>query len=120
MEFELSDVPDLTGKTVVVSGGNAGLGKESVRVLASKGAFVVLACRDTEKAESVVAEMFKSGDRKLKLAVVKLDLSSLKSVKSCSAEIRSRFHKIDALLNNAAMIQTEKRKETEDRFEVCA
>ena len=117
MEFDLTDVPNLSGKTFVVTGASSGVGKESARVLAGNGAFVILACRDVNKAESVVEEIGKS-QRGGGLAVVELDLSRLKSVRQCVREIKSRFKRIDVLLNNAATIETESRLETEDGFEV--
>ncbi|MEM9311353.1 MAG: SDR family NAD(P)-dependent oxidoreductase [Pseudomonadota bacterium] len=94
---------DLTGKTVFITGANSGLGQESARAMAAKGAHVVLAGRDQTKLDAAVdAIRAESPDAKLETIVG--DLGSLTSVSACTAEARERFEQIDLLINNAGVM----------------
>lgn len=116
--WTIADVPDLSGRTVVVTGASAGLGRETARVLASRGATVVLACRDVVKAEAaadlIAAE---SAAERRKLRVVRLDLASLASVRAAADEIRSRYSGPNLLINNAGVMLVPFQR-TEDGFEL--
>ncbi|KAJ3149140.1 Short-chain dehydrogenase/reductase 2b, partial [Irineochytrium annulatum] len=79
--FHPDQLPDLSGKVVIVTGASAGLGKESTIVLAGKGAQVIMACRSLSKAEGAVADIKKVVPN-AKLEVMEMDLSSLASVKA--------------------------------------
>ena len=83
-----ADMPDQSGRTGIVTGGNAGLGLESVRELARKRASVVLACRDPARGsaarEGVAAEIPAAP-----IAVTRLDLASLESVRAFAGEFRA-------------------------------
>src|SRR5689334_1726474 len=85
------DVPDQTGRTVVVTGANSGLGAATTRALAAKGARVVMACRTVAKGERVAAGM--PGD----VTVRRLDLADLSSVRAFADATGD----IDVLVNNA-------------------
>src|SRR5487761_770345 len=95
-----SEVGDQRGRTAVITGANSGIGFETARVLAERGATVVLACRDLGRAKE-------AADRIADLApgatvdVVLLDLASLASVRQAAEQIRSRYPHIDLLINNA-------------------
>jgi NAD(P)-dependent dehydrogenase (short-subunit alcohol dehydrogenase family) len=80
--WNTADVPDQTGRTAIVTGGNTGLGFHVARVLADHGARVVIACRDTRKGADAAAAM-KSAE------VVRLDLASLASVRKAAPSTRS-------------------------------
>ena len=71
-----ADIPDLSGRTAVVTGANAGLGLETARELAGHGADVVLACRDLDKAKRA-ADQIRAADRRARVTTVRLDLASL-------------------------------------------
>jgi len=105
-----ADVPDQTGRTAIVTGGNTGLGFHVARVLADHGARVVIASRDTRKGADAAAAM-KSAE------VVRLDLASLASVREAAAELRSRYDQLDLLINNAGVMMTPYAR-TEDGFEL--
>ena len=106
-----SDIPDQTGKTTVVTGGNTGLGFEIARALADHGATVVLACRDMAKADRAAQRI--GGD----ISCVRLDLASLASVRDAAAQLRARITGIDLLVNNAGVMM-KRQERTEDGFEL--
>lgn len=106
---------NLTGKTVFITGGNSGLGLETGRAMAAKGAHVVLAGRDQAKLDEAVATI-KADITDANLETIVCDLGSLDSVRACGAEARDRFEKIDLLINNAGIMATPKGK-TSDGFE---
>ena len=105
------DVPDQTGRIAVVTGANSGLGLATARVLAGRGASVVLASRDAAKAEAAAREI--GGD----VTCVRLDLASLASVREASERLHSSRDRIDLLINNAGVMMTPQSK-TEDGFEL--
>jgi NAD(P)-dependent dehydrogenase (short-subunit alcohol dehydrogenase family) len=110
-----ADVPGLHGRTAVVTGATGGIGLETARVLAARGADVVLACRDVAKADQVSQRLrAQSGVR---VQVVRLDLSCLDSVRDAAAEIRSACPRLDLLINNAA-VMTPPYQRTQDGFEL--
>lgn len=99
------NIPDLSGKIIIVTGGNSGLGYESVKAFAEKGAEVILACRDLEKGKMARAEMMQtimSG----KIEVLPLDLMDLSSVKNFVSLFRKNYGQLDVLLNNAGIMTT--------------
>ncbi|MEM8726892.1 MAG: SDR family NAD(P)-dependent oxidoreductase [Pseudomonadota bacterium] len=94
---------DLTGKTVFVTGGNSGLGQETGRAIAAKGAHVVLAGRSQDKLDQAVAAI-KSDHADANVETIICDLSSLEAIRSCGAKARERFERIDMLINNAGVM----------------
>ena len=80
-------IPDQTGRTAVVTGGNSGLGLETVRELARKGAHVLLACRDTDKGAAAATEI-RAGIPNANIDVAALDLASLDSVRAFAEWVR--------------------------------
>ncbi len=118
---------DLSGKTVFITGGNSGLGQETGRAMAAKGAHVVLAGRDQAKldeaAEAIRAETdagtnagTNAGPNAGSVETIICDLGSLDSVRACGAEANTRFDKIDLLINNAGIMATPQGS-TSDGFE---
>lgn len=97
MAFTAADVPDQSGKCFLVTGANAGIGFEAARVLAAKGARVLLGCRDAGKAEEAIRQI--GGDT----VHLPLDLADLGSVRR-AAEIATRKPRLDVLLNNAGVM----------------
>jgi NAD(P)-dependent dehydrogenase (short-subunit alcohol dehydrogenase family) len=94
----------------VITGGNTGLGFETARALAGRGATVVIAARDPAKAAAAV-DRIGAG-----VSHVPLDLASLSSVREAAAELRARFTRIHLLINNAGVMMTP-RGTTRDGFE---
>ena len=82
-------------KIVLITGANSGIGKETTRALAKKGATIVMACRNLERAESV-CEMIKAESGNTNIEVMKLDLASLKSIRNFTQEFSARYQKLNA------------------------
>lgn len=108
-------LPDLTGKVYVITGGNSGIGFEAAKHLGKAGADVVLACRSIAKAEDAAKELRAQVEGQVD--VLKLNLSDLSSVRAAADELHTKYNKIDALINNAGVMQTPKQKTT-DGFEM--
>lgn len=100
--FTAADVPDLSGRTYVVTGANTGLGFEAARVLAARGGEVVLACRSEDKAREAMARISRETPH-AKLDFAELDLGDLDAVRR-SAESLSQREKLDVLVNNAGVM----------------
>src|SRR5215468_6993570 len=110
------DVPGQRGRLAVVTGANTGLGFETARVLAARGASVVLAVRDTDKGNRAAARIAGAAPG-ANLTVQHLDLASLESVRAAAAELRARHPGIDLLINNAG-VMFPPRQSTRDGFEL--
>lgn len=110
------DVPSLAGRVAVITGGNAGLGLQTARVLAQCGATVVLACRDDGKAAQA-ADQIRSAVPGADVRTVHLDLASLGSVRQAADEILADHPRLDLLINNAAVMYVPFQR-TEDGFEL--
>jgi NAD(P)-dependent dehydrogenase (short-subunit alcohol dehydrogenase family) len=111
-----ADVPDQTGRVAVVTGANSGLGLDTARVLAERGATVVLAVRDTAKGEAA-ADRIRRTAPNAGVTVQRLDLGSLDSVRTAAAELNQAQPRIDLLINNAGVMYTPTRELTTDGFE---
>ena len=95
-------MPAQTGRVAVVTGANSGIGFEVASALALRGATVVLACRDLTRA-AAAADRVGETTPGAATEVVELDLASLTSVRSASAELLARFSRIDLLIENAGV-----------------
>ena len=115
-KWTAEDLPDLSGRTMIVTGGNSGLGLETVRALAGKEAHVVLACRDAARAAGAVDEVRRSHPD-ASLEAMTLDLASLASVRDFAKAFLDRHERLDVLCNNAGVMALPARK-TADGFEM--
>jgi len=103
MSWSINDIPDLHGKTAVVTGANGGLGLASAKALAGHGAHVVMAARNQTKAASARDEIL-AAHPDASLEIVELDLGSLASVKSAADAIAAKHTRIDILMCNAGVM----------------
>ena len=110
------DIPDLSGRNVVVTGGNSGIGFEAARQMARKGAHVILACRDTGKAADAVAQI-RTLQPSASLEAMQLDLASLESVHRFARDFAAKNVALDVLCNNAGVMAIPRRT-TAEGFEM--
>ena len=101
--WTFDDIPDQTGRTAIVTGANTGIGLETARMLALRGADVVLACRSRDRAQAALARITaeKPSGR---VSVATLDLSDLTAVQSFAAEFTADHDRLDLLINNAGVM----------------
>jgi NAD(P)-dependent dehydrogenase (short-subunit alcohol dehydrogenase family) len=111
MAWNVTDIPDLSGKVAVVTGANSGLGLESAKALAGKGAHVVMAARNQVKAEDAYAQIEREHPG-ASLEIVELDLSSFSSVNAAARDIAANHPRIDILINNAGLMAMPERRTT--------
>jgi NAD(P)-dependent dehydrogenase (short-subunit alcohol dehydrogenase family) len=107
---------ELTGKTAIVTGSNTGIGFETALDLYQKGAKVIVACRNEEKALNAIERM-KSTSNGGELVFGHLDLASLTSVKEFADKVKDNESRLDLLINNAGVMIPPPSK-TEDGFEI--
>ena len=116
MSWRLPDMPEQSRRTAVVTGANSGIGFETARALAVKGAHVVLACRSEAKG-SDAANRIRNETPSSAVELMRLDLASLDSVRAFAAELEAKHERLDLLINNAGiMVPPESR--TEDGLEL--
>lgn len=96
-------IPDQTGRTALVTGANTGIGFETARMLARKGAKVVLACRNLEKGQSALERIQREAPA-ADVSVTPLDLADLESVSACARSFAEAHDRLDLLINNAGVM----------------
>uniref|UniRef100_A0A3P8RPP6 Uncharacterized protein n=1 Tax=Amphiprion percula TaxID=161767 RepID=A0A3P8RPP6_AMPPE len=106
----------LDGKTVLITGANTGIGKETALDMAQRGARVILACRDMTRAR-IAADEIRQRSGNGNVVVKKLDLASLQSVRDLVKDVQENEARLDILINNAGIMMCPK-WETEDSFEM--
>lgn len=115
-KWTTNDIPDQTDRTAVITGANTGLGYETAAALAAKGAHVVLAVRNVDKGNDAAARI-RAAHPRADVAVQRLDLTSLDSIREAAQQLRSDHETIDLLINNAGVMFTP-RSTTKDGFEL--
>lgn len=114
--YTLDSIPDLTDTTAVVTGANGGLGLQTAKALAGKGAHVVVAARNQQKARTAVEQILAQAPH-ASLEVVGLDLGSQRSVATAAEVILGTHDAVDILVNNAGLMATPERA-TQDGYEM--
>jgi len=111
------DVPDMMGKIAIVTGANSGIGYETARVLAARGAQVTLACRNLEKAKAAQGQITREHPQ-AQVELTHLDLANLASVRRFAGDFSARHDPLDLLVNNAGVMAIPERWTTDDGFEM--
>ena len=115
--FTDEHVPEQDGRVVVITGGNSGLGLSTAKVLAARGARVVVACRNKQKAEDALAQIRAAAGEGADVRAMDLDLSRLASVRAFADAFLEEFDRLDILVNNAGLMAIPWAK-TADGFEM--
>lgn len=111
------DIPSQSGRRVVITGANSGLGFETALALARQGAEITMAVRNLEKGEEALSRL-RGAVPTARLQLEELDLASLKSVHAFGQRLLQKNQPLDLLINNAGIMAVPKRMETEDGFEL--
>ncbi|KAJ8515180.1 hypothetical protein ONZ45_g7374 [Pleurotus djamor] len=114
--WSIDQIPDLTGKVVIVTGGNAGIGKETVRALLAHNATVYMASRSEERARGAIADL--KADTGKDALFLHLDLGNLASVRAAAAEFLSKEKQLDILFNNAGVMYPPPHSTTDDGYDL--
>jgi len=115
-DWTADDIPNLTGKIAVVTGANSGIGFAATKALAWKGAHVVMACRNLEKAQKAMAKIREEVPN-ASLEIIQIDLADLSSIQNLAQEFMNKHQSLHILLNNAGIMWTPK-LQTVDGFEL--
>jgi NAD(P)-dependent dehydrogenase (short-subunit alcohol dehydrogenase family) len=115
LNWTVENIPDLTGKVIIITGANSGIGFEAAREFARKGARIILASRNKNKAEAALSQIQTEipGSR---AEILQLDLANLKSVQQFAESFKKNYDRLDTLLNNAGIMMVPYGK-TKDGFE---
>jgi NAD(P)-dependent dehydrogenase (short-subunit alcohol dehydrogenase family) len=112
----VDDIPDLTGKVILVTGGNAGVGKETVKQLLVHNAKVYLAARNAQKANEAIAEL--KNETGKQAVFLQLDLSDIPAVRRSAQEFLSKESQLHVLINNAGVMVTPKDEVTVQKYDM--
>lgn len=104
-------IPDQRGKTILITGANSGIGFEAARILAERGAHVIMACRSLEKGQQAAAKISAT------VEVMQLDLANLRQIETFAAAFGERHEQLDVLINNAGVMACPLQRTT-DGFEM--
>lgn len=104
--WSTADIPDLSGKVAVVTGGNAGLGLATVRALAERGAQVLMSSRNVERGQRARGTLG-SPQVQERVEVLPLDLADLTSVRAFAEQVSARHTRLDLLVNNAGIMMVD-------------
>lgn len=109
-------IPDQTGKVVIVTGSSSGIGYEAARVIANKNAEVIIAVRNRKKGD-FAADKIKMQNRNAKVSLKILDLADLSSIRNFAEDFKKEYNQLDLLINNAGVMVPPHSK-TKDGFEL--
>ncbi|OCH84893.1 NAD-P-binding protein [Obba rivulosa] len=112
----VDQIPDLNGKVMIVTGGNAGIGKETIKALLTHNAKVYLAARSPEKAQAAIAELKEATGKEA--IFLKLDLADLKSVKAAAEEYTSKESQLHVLFNSGGVMFPSIEQTTADGYDL--
>jgi len=102
-QWLMAEVPDLTGRTALVTGASSGIGLEAARLLACRGARVIMGCRSPEKGEQALAAV-RAVVPEASVELLPLDLASLGSVRAAAETLGEDLAALDLLINNAGVM----------------
>lgn len=105
MNWTPATLPDLTGKTFAITGGNSGIGLEAAKILAAKGGRVIITARSEAKARGAL-QTIRGAAPGADVDFVLLDLADVDSIRAAATALRDKCDRLDAVINNAGVMQT--------------
>ncbi|MDX1416306.1 MAG: SDR family NAD(P)-dependent oxidoreductase, partial [Candidatus Promineifilaceae bacterium] len=114
--WTVEKIPDQTGRVAIVTGANSGIGYETAKALAAKGATVIMACRNRDKAHKAVDDIRRDIPQ-ANLEIIRIDLADLDSVRDFADQFKARHNRLDLLINNAGIMMPPY-TQTKEGFEV--
>jgi len=111
------NMPEMNGKTAIITGANSGIGYETTRALAARGAQVIMACRNEERGNKSLQNI-KADLPEATVEWIHLDLSDLSSIRQFVGEFTERYDQLHLLINNAGVMQIPELCKTADGFEM--
>jgi len=115
-KFKVEDIPDLTGKIIIVTGGNNGIGYEIIKALLFKNAKVYMASRSHERAEAAISKLKTETGKEA--TFLELDLANLSSVRKAAEEFKSKERELHVLFNNGGVMNTPIEQLTADGYDL--
>jgi NAD(P)-dependent dehydrogenase (short-subunit alcohol dehydrogenase family) len=116
-DWTIEDMPDQSGKTILITGANSGIGLGAAKELARKGAKVVLAVRDTNKGRSALSEIREVAPM-AEIDVMQLDLADLDSVRAFATNFKEKYEQLHVLINNAGIMIPKQRMNSKQGYEI--
>ncbi|OJJ19490.1 short-chain dehydrogenase [marine bacterium AO1-C] len=116
-KWNTNNIASQEGKIFLVTGANSGLGLGTTKVLATKGAEVVMAARNLEKGKKALQEV-KQAAPQAKVILMQLDLADLDSIEAFATEFKRNYQQLDVLINNAGVMMPNERLTTKQGFEI--
>ena len=114
-KWTTNDIPDLTGKVIIVTGANSGIGYEAALEFARKGGRTILACRSMDKAQAALSRI-QAQVPNAPAEIMQLDLASQASIHTFAEVFKAKYDRLDLLINNAGIMMVPYGR-TEDGFE---
>lgn len=115
-KWNTDQISSQKGRVIIVTGGGSGIGLEAAKSLASKGAEVILAVRTVEKGDRA-ADVIRKTSPEANVSVMHLDLGDLSLVKQFSDQFKTRYNRLDILINNAG-VMVPPNKKTKEGYEL--
>ncbi|KAJ7207900.1 NAD(P)-binding protein [Mycena pura] len=115
-KFKVEDIPDLTGKVIIVTGGNTGVGYEIIKALLPKNAKVYMASRSEAKAKAAIAKLKEETSKEA--LFLQIDLSDVESIKQAAEEFKTKETELHVLFNNAGVMIPPFEKMTAQGFDL--
>ncbi|WP_272148531.1 oxidoreductase [Tenacibaculum aiptasiae] len=117
-KWDENNIPNLSNKIAIITGGNTGLGYQISLELARKNATIIIACRTIDKGFTAINQIEKTLNKKIDADVIRLDLTDINSVKEFTKEFTKKYNRLDMLINNAGVVSLEKHQLTKDGVEM--
>lgn len=112
------NIPNLSNKIAVITGGNTGLGFQISLELARKNAKIIIACRTKAKGLDAIKAIKKKLNKTIDYDVIRLDLTDIKSIQQFAAEFQQKHNQLDILVNNAGVVSLKEHQLTKDGIEM--